>query len=214
MNGPACVVVEGLPQRRRDIEAPLDRSDWVPKRDRSRLGSQYRLGAGKTSPVRVNAVLRTKACETKPIPPRAKRRASTLQKRSYDELDTQQASAKQSQFPRGQQWARAGKPASPPVGPVVRNKANFRHQADAMGLEQTMASPFDFAQSLPRATAKQGRPRAAIRPRMPVAPWGGPGGAFFLPASQQMDIIRPRMTTQRRPEPPQAKESIHLEVWP
>ena len=65
MGSPARVFGEDLPLRHRS--AFLDRSDWVPKRDRSRLGSQYRLGAGKTGPIRVNAVLRTKACETKPI---------------------------------------------------------------------------------------------------------------------------------------------------
>jgi hypothetical protein len=42
---------------------------------------------------------------------RAKGRASTLWKKSYDEFDTQKASAKQSQFPHGQEWARAGKTA-------------------------------------------------------------------------------------------------------
>jgi hypothetical protein len=35
-----------------------------------------------------------------------------LWKKSYDELDPQKASAKQSQFPDGQEWARAGKAAS------------------------------------------------------------------------------------------------------
>jgi hypothetical protein len=36
-----------------------ERSEWVPKRDRSRLGSQSRLQAGKTSPTRGNAELPT-----------------------------------------------------------------------------------------------------------------------------------------------------------
>ena len=42
----------------------------------TRLGSRYRL-AGKTSPIRVNAVLRTKACETKPIRPERQERTRT-----------------------------------------------------------------------------------------------------------------------------------------
>ena len=54
MSGPACVLVEDLPQRPGIPEAILDRLE-------------YRLEAGKTSPIRVNAVLRTNACETKPI---------------------------------------------------------------------------------------------------------------------------------------------------
>jgi hypothetical protein len=44
-------------------------------------------------------------------PPRAVRRASTFRTKSYGTLDTQKASAKQSQFLRGWQWARAGKVA-------------------------------------------------------------------------------------------------------
>jgi len=47
------------------------------------------------------------SCETKPIPPRAIRRTSTWWKKSYDALDTQKASAKQSQFPHGWPWAKA-----------------------------------------------------------------------------------------------------------
>ncbi len=43
--------------------------------------------------------------------PRAMGRASTSWKKSYDELDTQRASEKQSQFPHGQSWPRAGKAA-------------------------------------------------------------------------------------------------------
>ena len=50
----------------------------------------------------------TKACETKPIPPGRSGRASALKKKSYDALDSQRASAKQSQLPCGQQWARGG----------------------------------------------------------------------------------------------------------
>ena len=62
---------EWPPERRAEVhaqrqekgdEAPAargERSEWVPKRDRSRLGSQSRLRAGKTSPTRVNAELPT-----------------------------------------------------------------------------------------------------------------------------------------------------------
>jgi hypothetical protein len=45
--------------------------------------------------------------ETKPIPLERSGRASTLWEKSYDELDTQKTSAKQSQLPHRQQWAGA-----------------------------------------------------------------------------------------------------------
>jgi hypothetical protein len=92
---------------------------------------------------------------------RATWRASTLWKESYDELDSQKASAKQSQSPDGQQWARGGRtagatggarrakqsqlartgrksrrPAGPqavePPGTSVQNKANLRGQAGTL----------------------------------------------------------------------------------
>ncbi len=88
-------------------------------------------------------------------------RASTLWKESYDELDLQKASAKQSQWPDRQRWARGGRAAGvaggtrrakqsqfartgrrsrrlagpqavEPPGPSVRNKANFRGQAGTL----------------------------------------------------------------------------------
>ena len=49
---------------------------------------------------------------------------------------------------RKRQWL-VGPQVLPPLGISVRNKANFRGRANAMDLEQTIASPFDFAQSLP-----------------------------------------------------------------
>ena len=53
--------------------------------------------------------------------PRATRRASTLCIRSYDELAAQTTLAKQSQFPRGQPWTKAGKAAGA-VGRTHRAK--------------------------------------------------------------------------------------------
>ena len=61
--------------------------------------------------------------ETKPIPTRAKQRASALRKKSYDECGIQTASTKQSQLSRGQQWARAGKTAGAAGEPQRANKA-------------------------------------------------------------------------------------------
>ena len=69
-------------------------------------------------------LLPPKTCETKPIPPEP--RSNALWNKSYDELDAQQTSAKQSQFPPGPRWTTAGK-----VGacrrwePDVRNKPNL-----------------------------------------------------------------------------------------
>ena len=64
MGGPARVLVEDLPPRHRGDLGPFGLGSQTRQ---IAFGSQYRLGAGKTGPIRVNAVLRTKACETKPI---------------------------------------------------------------------------------------------------------------------------------------------------
>jgi hypothetical protein len=45
-----------------------------------------------------------------------------LWKKSYDELDTQKASAKQSQFPHGRQWPSPAWLPVPLAGPVVQTK--------------------------------------------------------------------------------------------
>jgi hypothetical protein len=109
------------------------------------------------------------SCETNPIPARAIGGTSALRHMSYDNSDTQPASAKQSQFPPGQRWARTGnaadvtrgtqrtkqtqfashRPDEAPadraagaalLGTSVRNEAHFRGQAGATDWEQTMAS--------------------------------------------------------------------------
>jgi hypothetical protein len=56
---------------------------------------------------------------------RAIRRASILWKKGYDRLGTQETSAKQSQFPPGQAWARPVRLPVPLAGPVAPNKANL-----------------------------------------------------------------------------------------
>ena len=355
MSGPARVLVEDPPQRRRDPETLSDRSDWVTKRGRSRLGSPYHLGAGKTNPIRVNAVLRTKACQTKPIcpigrsrrrparsavepslgpdvqtkpicrhgqewsrvgegvcgavaraaapnepnsprngrealptvgaiapnkanctragthgrgpatppvpvlpgqsvqnkanPAREGRRVNALWNESYDDLDAQQTSPKQSQFPPGQQWAGTGEVGGGAVvgagctneanlprrgrerhcqrwarsrqtKPIGRGVSSMKCQVNRVRRRVLGISHFQLPTSHSRRAKRSQFPGSGrrggfgVRPRMPVAPQEGPGDVFFLPASQQMDIIRPRMTTRRRPEPPQDRESIRLEVWP
>ncbi len=55
--------------------------------------------------------------------PGATRRASPLEKESYDEWDPKRASAKQSQFPRA---SRQGRFAKPPPRPIMQNKANSK----------------------------------------------------------------------------------------
>jgi hypothetical protein len=133
---------------------------------------------------------------------RAGRKVNALWNESYDEMNAQQTSAKQSQFPHGQQWAWAGEVARTAGG---TNRAKQTQSAphrpeDAVGGRAASAS---FAGD---RHAKQSqfpgaghRDEYRIRHRMPAAPCEGPRGVFLLPASQQMYIIRPRMTTQRRP---------------
>jgi hypothetical protein len=160
-------------------------------------------------------------CETKPILP--ERRSSTVWKRSYDELDAQQTSTKQSQFPHGQQWARTGKAA------CAADRTNRAKQTQFDPQRPEKAPPTVRAIAPNKANCSQASTRERGPARSPVsAPPDqsvrnkakcsrtreGRRGVFSLPASQQMDIIRPRMTTQRRPGPPQDRESIRLEVWP
>ena len=52
-------------------------------------------------------------------------RASTLWKESYDELDPPKASAKQSQFADGQQWARGGRAAGAAGGAQRAKQSQF-----------------------------------------------------------------------------------------
>ena len=58
-------------------------------------------------------------------PPEAAGRASPVWKKSYDELDMQKALAKQSQFPPGRQWARAGTTASATGGAYRDKQSQF-----------------------------------------------------------------------------------------
>ena len=48
-----------------------------------------------------------------------------MREKGYDTLDTQKASAKQSQFPHGQQWARAGKAAGAAGGTHRAKQSQF-----------------------------------------------------------------------------------------
>ena len=56
--------------------------------------------------------------------PRATRKASTLWRTSYGELDSQRALAKQSQFGPGGGGRGLARPSVPPVGPIMRSRAN------------------------------------------------------------------------------------------
>jgi hypothetical protein len=54
--------------------------------------------------------------------------AGALEKKGYDELDLQKASAKQSQFPHGQAWAKAGKAAGAADGSDHAKQSQFRRE--------------------------------------------------------------------------------------
>ncbi len=64
------------------------------------------------------------SCQTKPIFPGATRSVSALHKGSYDESDTQTATAKQSQFRDDPACTRAGNATHAPGGAGCTNKAN------------------------------------------------------------------------------------------
>ena len=144
MSGPARVLVEDLPQRHKDDLGFLDRHDLdfilrtlgvsavSLRAKQSQSSCRDRNGrepARSPRPLPLGQSVRNKANSS-----RAARRTSTFWKKSYDTLDTRHASVKQSQFPPGQQWVRVGKLPVPPVGPRVRNKANFRGQAGVMDI--------------------------------------------------------------------------------
>ncbi len=88
-----------------------------------RLEKHQRKSGGTPNPQssRGQALRRGGLCETKPIPGGGKRKGSTLWKRSYRELRSLRASAKQSQFPAAMPIGRSAFPGRP----TVRNKANF-----------------------------------------------------------------------------------------
>ena len=134
---------------------------------------------------------RAEACETKPIPGRAARRASTWQKKSYDKSDTQQASAKQSQLVQECQVGsgkcqvnrvQAASPASLPTSdfalgtPAVRNKANLpadRRSRRPAGSAQT--KPISGAGRCAGPGMHHCRPAAPQRPSQAQIPC--PAGA-------------------------------------
>ncbi len=71
-------------------------------------------------PVPLGQSVRNKANST-----RAVRGTNTLWKKSYDEPDLPRAPAKQSQFPDGPRWAKAGRAASAASGTSCTNKPNL-----------------------------------------------------------------------------------------
>ena len=129
---------------------------------RCEVSSEQRPAAGPPIvPIPTSPLGLQRAKQSQFLP--AKQRASALRKKSYDELDMQTASTKQSQFPREQQWARAGKAAGDAGGAPARQTKPIcpapagrqgrercrRGQAcetkpisrvDTMDLEQTIAS--------------------------------------------------------------------------
>jgi hypothetical protein len=132
-------LVQDLPRRHRDRRGDLrfiDRHDldFITPYPRCLCGEQSRqtkpicrgragMGDGRqrsSIPAPLGQSLRNKANSAG-----AERRASALWKQSYGELDTQMASAKQSQFPPAQQWPGAGTAARAAGGTACINKANL-----------------------------------------------------------------------------------------
>ena len=100
-------------------------------------------------------------------PSRAQQRASTLWTKSYDTLDTQRASSKQSQFPRGQPCARAAKTASATGEPSMRNKANSRPDSNGQAPATPPAPPMGPTVSNEANSRTNG---SGPGPAMPPAP--------------------------------------------
>ena len=96
----------GTPNLRRAPSGPSVRNKAnLPRWAGPGTAGQGRARPPAEPPLRVNA--RNKANFLG-----AQERASAFWKKSYDEFDPQRASAKQSQFPREREWARAGKATS------------------------------------------------------------------------------------------------------
>jgi hypothetical protein len=109
-------------------------------------------------------------CKTKPISPRATGRASTVWRKSYDELDPQRASAKQSQFPHEQQWARAGKG----VGAAGGTELYKQSQLAGGGQEGARPGTVAYARAAGSKRAKQSQFRGSnggILLEIPLGIW-------------------------------------------
>jgi hypothetical protein len=109
VSGPARVLVKDLPQRHRHPRGDLGFIDGPIGAKQSQFPYRGRNGQGPARsprPPPLGQSVRNKANSSG-----ATRRARTLWEKSYDAFDTPTASAKQSQFPHRQRWARLGKAA-------------------------------------------------------------------------------------------------------
>jgi hypothetical protein len=127
----------------------------------------------KPTPVPWYLVLNQASCS------RAVWRASTLGKKSYDELSLPRASAKQSQLPHGQQWARGGEAAGG-TGPAKQSQSAPHRPEEAMsgrtgsaaiaGDKRAKQSQFPGVGWRDGSGTCHCERSAAIRHRMPAAP--------------------------------------------
>jgi hypothetical protein len=101
-------------------------------------------------------------------------RASTWWKKTYGELNMQETSAKQSQFPHGQHWARAGNAVGAAHRAGCTNKANLPRT----DRKRRWAGAGNAADGDKRAKRSQFAPRADARDLESVTVCGPPRGNY------------------------------------
>jgi hypothetical protein len=194
VSSPARVLVEDPPQRRRDPETLLGRS-------------AYRLGAGKAGPIRVNAVLRTKACQTKPIRPIDRSGRGPAKSAVAPSL---RADVQTKPICRhGQEWSRAGEGAG---GAVARARCAKRTQfalpqpGKALPMVGAIApNEANWQRSLKYEVSSEQSP-AASPPNLPTSNFRRAKQSQFRPSEGQVLCGKRVMTSWRhnRPRPNKA----------